>query len=145
MSIGKELDKELADVRDDVNRRFDQVQNQLDDRFRTIAETLKTELRSIRRIMSTLPTQEDVDAAVAELGTQITALSDRIDALPADVNSISQEQLDALKADSAKLRTLAASPEVPVPVEPPLTDTTGGTDTGTGGTGGADGGTPVEG
>lgn len=142
MSIGKELDKELADVRDDVNRRFDQVQNQLDDRFRTIAETLKTELRSIRRIMSTLPTQEDVDAAVAELGTQITALSDRIDALPADVNSISQEQLDALKADSAKLRTLAASPEVPVPVEPP-TDTTGGTDTGSGD--GTDGGTPVEG
>lgn len=92
--------------------------------------------------MSTLPTQEDVDAAVAELGTQITALSDRIDALPADVNSISQEQLDALKADSAKLRTLAASPEVPVPVEPP-TDTTGGTDTGSGD--GTDGGTPVEG
>jgi hypothetical protein len=59
--------------------------------------------------------RDDFDAATAELGAAITDLANRIAGLPDSLDDLTQADLDAVKADTAALKSLAVASPVPTP------------------------------
>lgn len=59
----------------------------------------------------------EFNAAVQELSTMVTSLTDVLLNTP-DVNDITQDDIDTLRGLASRVRTLAASPDVPLDVPP---------------------------
>jgi hypothetical protein len=76
--------------------------------------------RVLEQGMIIMSKTDDLKSAISDINDATNAVAARIDALSAKTvgEPITQEEIDALKAASARLKALAADPTDPVPVVP---------------------------